>query len=355
MKKLKGTCIGAGYFSPFQFEAWQRIGEVEISAVCNRNREKALPYMKQYGIARHYTDYQEMLDHEKPDFVDIITPPETHFEMTKYAADRGIDVICQKPLAPTFTEAQKMVEYASKAGIRFMVHENWRFQPWHREIKKLIDHEEIGQVHFMNWRKRMGDGWGANAYIPRQPYFREYPRLIVYENGIHFIDTFRYLGGEIKRVFAYLKKLNPVIAGEDFALVNFEFETPGMLGLWDANRYNEPNYENPRLTFGEFHIDGTSGTIRLYSDGRITIQKLGDKEKEHAYEMQPVNFAGDCVYNTQRHFIDCLFSGREFETNGPDYLKSLAVQEAIYQSGETGMPAIVPKPEYIMPQVNNPL
>jgi predicted dehydrogenase len=294
--------------------------------------------MEKYGIPGHYTDYREMLEKEKPDFVDIITPPETHFEMTKFAADRGIDVICQKPLAPTFNEGIKMVEYASQAGIRFMVHENWRFQPWHREIKKLIQNEVIGPIHFMNWRKRMGDGWGVNAYIPRQPYFRDYPRLIVYENGIHFIDTFRFLGGEISRVFAHLKKLNPVIAGEDFALINFEFADSGLLAFWDANRYNEPNYPNPRLTFGEFQIDGLVGTIRLYPDGKITIQKLGRPEALHSYKFEPINFAGDCVYNTQRHFIDRLLDGKEFETNGNDYLKSLAVQEAVYKSAQTGMP-----------------
>ncbi len=338
MKELKGVGIGAGYFSPFQYEAWTRIPEVKIAAICNHDSEKAAPLMKIYKIPKHYTDYQEMIENEKPDFVDIITPPETHFEMTKFAADRGINVICQKPLAPTYEEGKKIVEYATNSGIRFMVHENWRFQPWHREIKKLLLNEEIGKVHFMNWRKRMGDGWGENAYIPRQPYFRNYPRLIVYENGIHFIDTFRYLGGEIKRVFAYLKKLNPLIAGEDFALVNFEFENPDLLALWDANRYNEPNYENPRLTFGEFLVDGTTGTIRLYPNGKITIQKLGEKEKEHLYKVNLINFAGDCVYATQRHFIDCLINWKEFETNGHDILKSLAVQEAIYKSAKKQMP-----------------
>lgn len=340
-KKYKGVGIGAGYFSPFQYEAWQRIPEVEITAMCNRSIEKAKPYMQKYEVARHYTDYREMLETEKPDFVDIITPPETHFEMAKFAADRGINVICQKPLAPTFEEAEKIVNYTKNAGIRFMVHENWRFQPWHREIKKLLQRNEIGAIHFMNWRKRMGDGWGENAYIPRQPYFRDYPRLIVYENGIHFIDTFRFLGGEIKRVFAQLKKLNPVIAGEDFALINFEFVDSNLLAVWDANRYNEPNYPNPRLTFGEFQIDGLQGTIRLYSDGKITIQKLGKPEIEHSYKFRAINFSGDCVYATQRHFIDCLISGREFETNGIDYLKSLKVQEAVYQSAKTGMPEIV--------------
>lgn len=340
MKKFKGVVIGAGYFSSFQYDAWNRISEVEITALCNKDAEKAKPLMQKYGIARHYTDYREMIDQEKPDFVDIITPPETHLEMTRYAAERGVNVICQKPLAPSFEDSKKIVACAQKWGIRFMVHENWRFQPWHREIKMMIENGMIGKVHFMNWRKRMGDGWGEKAYIPRQPYFRHYPRLIVYENGIHFIDTFRYLCGDITRVFAYLKKLNPVIAGEDFALVNFEFEND-TLAIWDANRYNEPNYPNPRLTFGEFQIDGMEGTIRLYSDGRITIQKLGKPETDHPYLLSTENFAGDCVYVTQRHFIDRLIDGEAFETNGTEYLKSLAVQEAVYRSALTKNPVEV--------------
>jgi D-apiose dehydrogenase len=340
-KKLKGVGIGAGYFSPFQYEAWNRIPEVEITALCNRDAAKGEALMKEYKIPRHYTDYRDMIEKEKPDFVDIITPPETHLEMTTFAAERGIHVICQKPLAPTLEEGKQIAAVAAKAGIRFMVHENWRFQPWHREFRKLIEGDEIGEVHFMNWRKRMGDGWGPDAYIPRQPYFREYPRLIVYENGIHFIDTFRYLGGEISRVSAWLKKLNPVIAGEDFAFVNFEFDTPGKLAVWDANRYNEPNYPNPRYTFGSFHIDGYNGTMRLYPDGTITVQRLGAPEREHIYPHTDRGFAGDCVYTTQHHFINCLLNDTEFETSGPDYLRSLAVQEAVYMSGATGMPVKV--------------
>ncbi|MDX1700253.1 MAG: Gfo/Idh/MocA family oxidoreductase, partial [Melioribacteraceae bacterium] len=245
MKKFKGVGIGAGYFSPFQYEAWQRIPEVEITAICNRNIERAKPLLKKYNIPMHYIDWKEMIDKEKPDFVDIITPPETHLEISMYCADKNIDIICQKPLSPTFEEANQIVNYTTEKGIRFMVHENWRFQPWYREMKKLLNKNVIGQLHTMNFRKRMGDGWGENAYIPRQPYFRDYPRLIVYENGIHFIDTFRFLAGEVKSVYAKLKKLNPIIAGEDWAMIMFEFKN-GVDGLWDASRYNEPNYPNPR-------------------------------------------------------------------------------------------------------------
>ena len=337
MTHLKGVGIGSGYFSPFQYEAWERISETTITAMCNRDIDRAKPIMEKYSIERHYVDWKEMLEKEKPDFVDIITPPETHLEMCKFAADRGIHIICQKPLAPTFEDAKQIVEYVKTKNIRFMVHENWRFQPWHREIKKLLERGVIGELHTMNFRKRKGDGWGENAYIPRQPYFRDYPRLIVYENGIHFIDTFRYLGGEIQKVYAKLRKMNPVIAGEDWAMIMFEFEKD-IVGMWDASRFNEPNYPSPRYTFGEFLLEGYEGAIRLYGDGRLTIQCLGKEEINHDYKHQNINFAGDCVYTTQRHFVDYFMSGCEFEPNGTDYLKSLAVQEAAYDSAKSGMP-----------------
>ena len=341
MSTFKAVAIGAGYFSHFQYEAWQRIPEVEITAFCNRNMDRAKPIMEKYSIPRHYKDYREMLEKERPDFVDIITPPPAHLEMCKNAADMGIHIICQKPLAPTFQQAQEIVKYTGNAGVRFMVHENWRFQPWYRQIKRLLKNGAIGdKIHTLNFRSRMGDGWGQDAYLSRQPYFRDYPRLLVYENGVHFIDTYRFLAGEIHRVYAILKKLNPVIAGEDCGVVIFEFDN-GAVGIWDANRYNENSFEDPRYTFGEFLIDGNGGSIRLYTDGKITIQPLGQPEREHEYKHEKRNFSGDCCYFTQRHFIDRLIDGKPFETNGPEYLKTLAVQDAIYTSAEQKIPVEV--------------
>jgi predicted dehydrogenase len=344
MGKLKGVAIGAGYFSRFQYEAWTRIPEVEITALCNRDERKARSLMDEYGVPRHYSDYRRMIEEEKPDFVDIITPPETHSEMCGFAAERGVHIVCQKPLAPSFGEAKALVAEARKAGVRFMVHENWRFQPWHREIRRLLDAKAVGDpLHSMAFRMRMGDGWGEDAYLARQPYFRDYPRLLVYETGVHFIDTFRFLAGGVERVYARLRRLNPAIAGEDCGVLVFDFGS-GAVGILDANRYNEPNVPNPRYTFGEFLVEGAGGSIRLYGDGRITVQKLGEIEQEHGYPHEDRGFAGDCCYATQRHFVDRMLDGEPFESTGEDYLETLAVQEAVYESAATGVPVAPRRP-----------
>lgn len=346
MAELRGVGVGAGYFSQFHYEAWRRVAGAQVVAIADADAARAEAAAGGHGVGRAYADYRAMFERERPDFVDVITPPATHHEVCLAAAEAGAHVICQKPLAPTFAEAVALVAAMKQTGVRFMVHENFRFQPWHRQIRRLLDEGAIGRVHSLAFHCRLGDGWGPDAYLARQPYFRQYPRLFMFETGVHFIDTFRYLVGEITRVAAWLRRLNPVIAGEDCALVVFEF-ADGAVGQLDANRYNEPSFptEEARYTFGDFLLEGAEGSIRLDHTGRITLQRLGEPPRVVDYPHERRGFAGDCVYFTQQHFIDRLRDGRPFETSGDEYLRTLAVQEAAYRSAERGVPVEVAEVE----------
>ena len=337
MKKLRGVCLGAGYFSHFHYEAWQRIPEAEIVALANRTLDKARECAARHGVPRAYAwgDLAAMLDAEKPDFVDIITPPETHLAAVRLAAVRGIAVICQKPLAPTWDECVAVVETARRAGVRFMVHENFRWQPWYREMRRQLDAGTLGELFSISIRMRMGDGWQEDAYLARQPFFRTYPRLFCYETGVHFLDTFRYLGGEISSVYARLQQRNAAIAGEDAAQIVCGFAS-GASGILDASRYNEADTADARYTFGLVRLDGSKGHLELDLAGNLTLKPLGQPSRCLDYPHTREGFAGDCVYAIQRHFVDRLRDGGPFETNGEDYLKSTALMEACYRSHATG-------------------
>ncbi len=331
MARLKGVGIGAGYFAPFQHEAWARIPEVEIAALANPTEEKARAIMAEFGVPRYYRDWREMLDREQPDFVDIITPPDTHEEICVEAARRGIHIICQKPLAPSLAASQRIVEAAAAAGVRFMVHENWRWQPWYRQVKTIQSAGTIGAFTHAHFLMRLGDGWGAEAYLARQPFFRTYPRLLVYETGVHFLDTLRFLLGEATTVFANLRRLNPAIEGEDAGQIFLRFES-GATAIWDANRYNEIEAVAPRFTFGQLRVDGLAGHLSLNTEGVLRVKRLGEPGRDVAYSPDRTRFAGDCVYALQRHFVDCMIGGGEFESNGQDYLKTVRLVEAVYES-----------------------
>jgi predicted dehydrogenase len=347
--RLKGVCIGTGYFSRYHLDAWNRIPKVEIRAVCDLDRSAAEKLMQAFGIRRYYRDYREMIRRETPDFVDVITPPATHAEMCRYAAGKGVHVLCQKPLAPTYSESERLVDAMRSSGVRFMVNDNWRWQPWYREIKRLLDGGAIGEVAGVYFQMRMGDGWGDHAYLDRQPFFRDYSRLLIYETGVHFIDTFRFLFGEVDSVYARLRRLNPAIRGEDCALVVFGFNN-GVTAILDANRYNENETGvdlytcDPRTTFGIMRLDGLNGHLIMDSCGDITVKPLGRDSYHHAYDHPLKGFAGDSCYVALRHFVDGLVQGTEYETNGSDYLKTLVVVEACYESAACGHPVQVRTP-----------
>jgi len=162
---LRGVGIGAGYFAPFHYEAWTRIPEVDLVAICDRDKDRALAVGGAHRILRSYADWQRMLEDERPDFVDVITPPDTHEEICTFAARRGIHVICQKPLAPTYETAKRIVDSAADAGVRFMVHDNFRWQPWYRAIKQVQQRGDIGEFTHVHFVMRTGDGWGRDAYL----------------------------------------------------------------------------------------------------------------------------------------------------------------------------------------------
>jgi D-apiose dehydrogenase len=216
-----------------------------------------------------------------------------------------------------------------------MVHENWRWQPWYREIKRLQASGAVGDFTHIHFLTRIGDGWQENAYLDRQPFFREYPRLLVYETGVHFIDTFRYLLGEVTEVYAHLRRLNPSIRGEETGQVFFRF-VGGATAIWDANRYNEVEAASPRLTFGQMRIDAMGGHITLDTEANLRVKRLGQPGYDVVYPHDNLNFAGDCVYALQRRFVDAMASGEDFEANGDDYLRTLVVVDAVYQSASRG-------------------
>ncbi len=115
--------------------------------------------------------------------------------------------------------------------------------------------------------------------------------------------------GEVTSVFAHLRRLNPLIRGEDSAHLLLTFRD-GNTALWDANRYNEADTDTPRFTFCQLRIDAMKGHLTMGSNADIRLKVLGEQAQNIDYPHERRNFAGDCVYNLQRHFVDCMLSAK---------------------------------------------
>ena len=332
---LRGVLIGAGFFAGFQAEAWRRIEGAEIIAVADTQPERAAEFAHRWGIPRAYADAAAMLEVERPDFVDIATRPDSHRALTALAAQHGAQVICQKPMAPSWEECVAMADGCDAAGVRLLIHENWRWQPWYREIKRLLDAGTLGEPYHVGFTMRTGDGRGTEPYSV-QPYFREMERLLLYETAVHFVDTFRFLLGDIASVFCQTGRINPRIRGEDYALVQIAFAHGGAYGLIDANRISGPF--PPEVAFGHLRLEGDRGMVRLTPDGRLWLTAYGGEETEHRFSTTDQGYKGDSVYAIQRHFVHCLRTGEISECEGRVYLKTVAAVFACYRSADTGQP-----------------
>ncbi len=338
-QELRVAVIGAGYFSQFHVEAWtamQASGAVAEVALCDSDEARARELGKRFGVTRIYSDAARMLAEVGADLVDIVTPPATHLELVRLACNFGVPMVCQKALAPTLDEAVQIVETAEQAKLPLIVHENFRFSPWYREARRLLDSGTIGTPHAISFRLRPGDGQGADAYLSRQPYFQKMPRFLVFETAIHFIDTFRYLMGEVEAVTARLRRVNPAILGEDAGYLIFEF-AGGTTGLFDGNRLNDHESDNPRRTMGEMWLEGSKGVLRLDGMARLWWKPHHGTEVEHAYDKGPDTFAGGAVRNLNEHVARFLRGAGPAENLGRDYLQNIRIQDAAYRSHSTGM------------------
>jgi predicted dehydrogenase len=333
---LRVASLGAGFFGRFHLDAWRRIPEAELVALCERDASRGRATAAEFGIPAVFEDLDGMLDATKPDILDIAGPPPTHLPAIEAAAARGIAAICQKPFCGGLDGARRAVAAAARAGTLLGVPENFRFQPWYAEIKRHLDAGLLGEIYQASFRLRPGDGQGPDAYLNRQPYFRTMPRLLIHETAIHLIDVFRFLFGEATAVYASLARLNPAIAGEDAGIVLLD-HAGGVRATFDGNRLADNAAKNPRLTMGEMTIEGSRGTLRLDGDGVVFHRARGAKaETPLPFAWRDLGPGGDSVHRFQNHAIRHMFDGTTPQNTGEAYLANLEIEEAIYLSHAQG-------------------
>jgi D-apiose dehydrogenase len=330
--------VGAGYFAQFQLEGWRDAG-APVLALCDLDAARRQSLAARFGIERLYADAALMMDSVHPDLLDVVLPPAAQEPVVRAALERGIATICQKPFGTDLAQAEAMTALAEHHGVPLVVHENFRFTPWFRECKRLIDAGHFGRLHSISFRLRPGDGQGPAAYLDRQPYFQQMPQLLVRETAVHFIDSFRFLMGEVRAVSARLRRLNPAIAGEDAGLVIFEFDDERS-GLFDGNRLNDHVAQNTRRTMGEMWLEGERGVLRLDGDAQLWWKPHHGAEQLHRYDIGSSGaavaaFGGACTA-LQAHVLRHLREGSALENSARSYLVNLHVQAAVYQSHASG-------------------
>jgi len=322
---LRIGMIGAGMISSYHLVAWQRCPGAEVVAIADPSDAAAGGRVGEFGIPAVFADAVAMMDAVRPDAVDIAAPMEFHAGICRAAADRGIAIMCQKPLCPTLDEARALV---AEIGDRvpFAVHENWRFRPPYRAIRRWLDAGRIGRVRAFTMDVMTG---GLIPDLPgqpppalrRQPFMAGMPRFTVLEGGIHQIDALRFLLDGLAVVGARVARLSDLVVGEDTAMLLLE-SPAGAIGTLSTS-LTVPGAA-PRSS-DTLTLVGERGTI-TFRDWVLSCSDGGATEtweREAAYQA-----SFDAV---MAQFAGWLRGGAPFETTAAENLATLALVDDVYR------------------------
>jgi predicted dehydrogenase len=330
---LRGALIGCGNVSRYHLQAWAKVPSARIEAVCDTDPDRLAAALERAPGAKGYASAEAMFEEGTFDFVEVCTRPDSHRELAELAARHGSHVLCQKPAAYVRPDLRAMIVSCDEAGVRLMIHENWRYRPWYRALRAEIDAGTVGRPVRLRIAHRDTRALRADGFAD-QPYLATTPRLILMEMGCHLIDTARYLIGEIQTVHATTARFGRGHVGEDLATLSVYF-AGGVLGLFDMSWCAPPDLARPEWALNATVVEGTAGALSLQPDGSLRYVSLTGKVERRPVALPP----DDEVYvggylATQTHFIDGLINGTPHETSGADTLKTMDVVWAAYRSAE---------------------
>lgn len=337
MKTLKFAVLGTGFWSQFQVGAWCELPGVELVALYNRTKSKAEDLAKRFNIPRVYDDAAELFANEELDFVDIITDVDTHYKFVEMASDAGIKhIICQKPMAPDWETAKKLVKKCSEKRASLYIHENFRWQAPIRRFREIMDSGIIGKP----FKARVSFLSGFPVF-DNQPFLKELEHFILTDMGSHVLDICRYLFGEVDKLWCQTKTVNKKIKGEDVAVIMMEMANGMPL-------YTEMSYasvvEHDMFSTVNILVEGEKGSIALGPGSSFEIRTTTKNGTEYEKVKFP-SFAWadpDYIVNHEsgihinRDILNAILQKGEAENSGSDNLETVRLVWASYDSAKTG-------------------
>jgi predicted dehydrogenase len=200
-EKIKVGVIGLGMIGPAHIEAIRRLGNAEVVAVATTTdaRKKA----DALGVEYAFDNWRDMLDMEGLQAVHICTPNDLHFEMAKTALEKGLHVVCDKPLAMTVKEGEELTAIAEKAKGVSAIHFNIRYYPMVRQVKAMIGAGELGELFAVNGSYLQDWLQLETDYSWRLEPEKTGDSRAVADIGSHWCDAVEYMTGlNISRVCA---------------------------------------------------------------------------------------------------------------------------------------------------------
>ena len=308
----------------------ERISDMEsaeLACVCDIVPDIAQQTGEKYGV-KSYTSAEEMFENEGLGGVILATPPKSHYPLTRIAAEKGVHVLAEKPMASTVDDCQKMIDVCREKDVTLMIGHKKRFVPVLVRLKELTE-GELGPISYMlhryphpgmsrkDWFWREDDGGGP-----------------ILENAVHAADILGFLMGDVERVHAeggtfFAPERKPQI---DCAVYTLRVKS-GAIATVGAGMVSMPAF-----SFEDYYIANENGVAEVSGrfDSAEVIRYALRSDPENVHEE---SYPGADAFRAEiEHFIECSKTGAEPIASGEAGKKAIAICRAVKKSAEIGEP-----------------
>lgn len=356
-EKLSVAVIGTGMIANAgHIPAWKNQREVEIVAVADVDETRARMVAESEGIPHAYGDWKQMLTSVHPDVVSICTPNMYHREQAIAALESGAHVLCEKPIATTYADAEAMYAAADAAGRELYVCQSMRFYNNMIAAKEFVEAGRLGEVYFaevVGMRRRGIPTWG-------QFHMKKHSGAgPVYDLGVHQFDGLFWLLGN-PGVTAVSAQTFTKLGNRDEGLKTSLAESGAPLGVLTPRAYDFHEFDVEDMAAGFIRLAGggvvtfriswaanitreTFNTTVLGTDGGLTTDPFALATNLGSYQVdvtprlpadRDVHFSGHWVAVEQ--FMNVLRGKEEPLVKREEVFTTMKVLDAIYRSAEEG-------------------
>jgi len=341
---------GTGFGRRVMLPAFAACEGVELAAVCSATAHNAKDTAQQFNIAGIYTDFDAMLDSEGLDLIVIATPPHLHWPMVKQAAEKNVNILCEKPTAMNANEARSMLKAAQAAGVRHWIDHELRFHPTLFKLKSLVEEGFLGDPASVSFSMQ----WCAPIVLGR-PWFWWFDEKagggLLGAIGSHQVDLIRWvLDTEFSRVSGVLKNFLPPqpdartkelkpVTSDNYCAFSAEL-TNGAVGviLLDATA----RFPNGSRSLMEFH--GGRGSLIFDGDQKLwAIDADGATQHTQTDPLKGTADVPDGIFpeafvHFSRRIVEAVRNGADIDgaTTFADGLQIQSVLDAVRNSHAQG-------------------
>lgn len=340
--------IGAGGIAHCHSQGYKSCSNVKMTCVCDIDLDKAKAFANEFGIARVYESFEEMIEKEELDGVSVCTWNAAHKAPTIAALNAGINVICEKPMAMNRFEAAEMLEAQKKSGKLLQIGFVRRFGNDAAILKTFIDNGTLGDIYYAKATYLRRNGCPGRWFGDKE-YSGGGPLI---DLGVHVMDLVRYLCGNPKPVSAYGFTYDNLgynrasggqtwMASNSNAVKEFNYNVEDFVGA--IIRFDNGLTLNVEASFN-LNIKNDVGNIELF--GTKSGAKI-DPQIEFFTDMNgmlvDIKPSGDSSLsfnglfeNEIKHFVDCIVNKTKCRAEGEDGVVLMKMIDAIYESANTG-------------------